>query len=463
MSADVCVLDDVKSVVDWFLSDEVLSPKLSDRIKNSVEEICEILVELGYEQTKRTDHLLEYLSDDMRNNREVLMTALINCPYPTDLIQDKVSVRIISKRVTADGADAPVIASKFGDPPKVTKKKTGYQRLATRRNQTWGGVGEDERLKLVPLMRDIEFLKEVSTYINVYNVLPEAMRDDENIFRIFFDGTFESMYNMGPALRLRKDIAMEMVARNNSLYEYLSDDMKKEKDITDLITDDSMYPFLPLSARMERKRVLRLLDTTSIIVGFTPMAFVPEELLDDIDFMYEMVRASGNGILHIKDKYMMDIGLAMESVRYHGWSIRNIRHKFQKNRSFIVTAAMQMIRSGTMLEFIKLPGADSDGLDCYNFLTMQINVLNNLETVTAYLSTGANVDSLFHNLSFLWYQVPGASMFDLLINEDQCLYLTTHESDTTSDLANIENLKKYSIGLTLMEMGRNSSIETDVD
>lgn len=134
---------------------------------------------------------------------------------------------------------------------------------------------------------------------------------------------------------------------------------------------------------------------------------------------------------------------AIEIVRHDGWAILGMSEEL-KNNIFLNTVALaQTIRADDVWRRYALcgdracvlgagpylRGYDHDSL-VNNLIKCVTTDLDELSERMAYMATGAEEACPFHYLSLIWFQMRDAPMLDLMVTEEQGIYLSTYPTPT---------------------------------
>lgn len=161
---------------------------------------------------------------------------------------------------------------------------------------------------------------------------------------------------------------------------------------------------------------------------------VPREFMGNKNFVSEVLRLSDDAILWFDEIHRNNYNISLEAVRQHGWAIEHIRGGFKADWKICFTALAQTLKNGGTyscpdvdLPFITVAYvARCTVCEQYKEEELKMELLRGIHDLCEkmlYLSTGANDDSIFYLLSFMWVHVRDYSLMDLLVTQEQGIYL----------------------------------------
>jgi len=161
---------------------------------------------------------------------------------------------------------------------------------------------------------------------------------------------------------------------------------------------------------------------------------VPHEFMGNKNFVSEVLKLSDDAIMWFDRLHRGDYYIALEAVRHRGWAIEHIHEDFKTDWKICFTALVQTLKNGGIyscpdvdLPFITVADvARCTVCEQYKEEELKMELLRGIHDLCEkmlYLSTGANDDSIFYLLSFMWVHVRDCSLMDLLVTQEQGIYL----------------------------------------
>ena len=220
-----------------------------------------------------------------------------------------------------------------------------------------------------------------SSEINQYSRTPYSysnfeLKKDRELALLAIEADKREWRNILPGFKMDKSFIID-ASKKNQIYEYLSPEFKKDRDIVLVSINNQLNPIfdlLPLKLRNDREIVMAAISKNATMIQFasktlrgdeeimskavrfneeqsisdTVLQYASSKLLLRKKFCLEMIKENGDEFVNVPNELKNDINFIIQALKKNGYILKFLSNEYKENREYVLIAVNS---NGCALEF----------------------------------------------------------------------------------------------------------------